>query len=437
MNNDDPDGLKILGVLLFAIPFLVVLSFFLPFVVSVIIVNFLLLYLIVLFLLLYFEHPGESEPRKAKEPYSLAVLVTSYNSKNTITRCIESVLALKYPIPFRIIVADDGSTDCSKEMLRKVKGIELLELPHRGKGAAMNSAIKKITEDAIICIDSDTYPAPDTLMKLVGHLDDQKVGAVNAMLVPDNPKTFIQKVQNLEYVMGFGFWNTVLSSINIMSYVTGPLTVFRRSALLKAGYYFDDKNLAEDMEIGMRLQKFGYKIKVCASVCCETDAPDSVAKLAKQRDRWYRSRVYNLIKHRDLFFNKINSQLGFFGLPYLFMVELLMIVLLIRVGILLLSNVLEWLQVGSLLVFSGQIMPNFSFGLSVATQNYFFVAAFAALAAQYYVGFRLAKYKLKKGDILPLLFQITIYPYFIALIYLRGMIREFKGAKPVWERVST
>jgi len=205
----------------------------------------------------------------------------------------------------------------------------------------------------------------------------------------------------------------------------------------KAGYYFDTKNLAEDMEIGMRMQKNGYKIKVCASVCCETDAPDSVAKLAKQRDRWYRSRVFNLIKHRDLFFNRVNSQLGFFGLPYLFMVEMLMIVMFIRIAILLLSNVLNWFSVGSILFFSGNVFPQVFLDFSLATQTYFFAAAFIAIGIQCFLGFRMANYKLKKSDLLPLLFDLTIYPYFIALIYLRGMIREYAGAKPVWERVST
>jgi biofilm PGA synthesis N-glycosyltransferase PgaC len=435
--NADKKGLKILGFLTFLIPFFVLVSFLLPLYVSVIIVNFVLLYLVVLFLLLFLRYPGEKDPRVAKKAYSLAVLVASFNSKNTIMRCIKSIKAMDYPLPFRIIVADDGSTDGSREMLQKMKGIIVLKLPHRGKGFALNDGLKLIKEEAFVCIDSDTYPPKDTLMKLVGHLDDPKVGAINAMLIPDKKKNFIQRVQFLEYMMGFGFWNTVLSSVNIMAYVTGPLTVFRRSAMEKAGYYFDTKNLAEDMEIGMRLQKSGFKIKVCASVCCETDIPDSLQKLIKQRDRWYRSRVYNLIKHRDLFFNNINPQLGFFGLPYLFMVEILMIVLLIRLGILLIANVFDWLSVSYLLIFVGKVMPPVNMDFAVATQAYFFVAAMAAVAIQYYLGLRFAEYKLKKSDFLPILFEVTIYPYFIALIYLRGMVRELMGAKPVWERVST
>lgn len=435
--NVDPVGLRILGVLLFLVPLFVGASFLFPFFVSVMVVNFLLLYLIVLFILLYLEHPEESRPRRLKKVYSLAVLVPSYNSLNTIEKCVKSIKAMRYPVPFRVIVADDGSTDGSRELLRKMTGIELLELPHRGKGDTMNAGLKIISEEAIVCIDSDTYPSRDTLMKLVAHLDDPKIGAVTARLIPDQRRTFIQRVQFLEYLMGFGFWNNVLSTINIMSYVTGPLTIFRRSALKKAGYYFDPKNLAEDMDVGLRLQKEGFKIKVCASVFCETDVPDSIGKLAKQRDRWYRSRVYNLIKHRGLFFNPLNPDLGFFGLPYLFMVELLMIVLLIRVGILILLRVFEWLQMNAMVLFVGNVFPRLSVEFALETQAYFFIAAIVALSVQYYLGLKLTGYSLKRSDLLPLFFQLIVYPYFIAFIYLRGMLREFVGAKPVWERVST
>lgn len=435
--NPDPFGVKILGALLALIALLVAISFLFPLFVSVIILNYLLLYLVVLFLLLYIQHPEEKKARKAARPYSLAVLIPCYNSKRTVKKCIDSVKAMNYQLPFRVIVADDGSTDGTTKLLRGFSGIELIELPHRGKGAAMNIGLERINEDVIVCIDSDTYPEPNTLLKLSGHLDDPKIGAVTAMLCPDKRDTFIQRVQYLEYLMGFGFWNTVLSTVNIMSYVTGPLTLFKGSALKKVGYFFDTKNLAEDMDVGLRLQEGGYKIKVCASVKCETDAPDSIRKLARQRDRWYRSRVYNLIKHRRLFFSNANPNLGFFGLPYLFMVELLMIVLLLRVCILLLSNMLDWLRLNSLLVFSGNVLPNISFDFSIATQTYFFVASMAGIAIQYCMGLSLAKYRLKKSDILPLIFHVTIYPYFLALIYLIGMVKEFIGAKPVWERAST
>ena len=78
--------------------------------------------------------------------------------------------------------------------------------------------------------------------------------------------------------MGFGLSNTVLTFINAMTVVPGPMTVFRRSVFDKIGYY-DTKNLTEDMEIGLRLQKFNFKICNCFEAYARTDTPDTWKKL--------------------------------------------------------------------------------------------------------------------------------------------------------------
>ncbi len=116
---------------------------------------------------------------------------------------------------------------------------------------------------------------------------------------------------------------------------------------------------------------------------------------------------------------------------------MLMIVLLFRVGVLLLSRLFDWLAVNYLLFFSGNVIAPLSIDFAIATQTYFFAAAMLAIALQYYLGMKMVDYKLKRSDIIPLLFHILIYPYFIAFVYIRGMVREFLGAKPEWERVSS
>lgn len=436
----DERGWKILSFLVLAVPVFLVGSFVLPEFVVIVMVSYLLLYVTVLFILLYFEKPHEGDPSVFPgAKYSLAVLVACYNSKNTIEKCIASIKAMEYPLDFRIIVADDGSDDGSTEILEKMHGVELLKLPHRGKSFALNDGLKLVNEDLFVCIDSDTYPGNDVLIKMAGHFENPKVGAVNGMVVPDKAENFVQKLQYFEYVIGFGFWNAILSSINGMTYVTGPLTIFRRSAFLQVGYYFDTKNLAEDMEIGLRLQKNHFQIKVCSSAVIETDIPNTFSKLAKQRDRWYRSRVFNIIKYRSLIFNSNYSNLGFFAIPYLFMVEILMLVVFLRVLILALNNVLQFFQVNFLLFFQSKIVPQpqWSIDLIIPTYLYFYIAALFFVLIFYYMGLKKAGYKFRFSDILVIAAHILVYPFFVAAVYLRGLWREWRVAKPIWERVST
>ncbi len=434
----DKKGWQILAILVFIVPVSLFASFFLPEFFVTITISYILLYVTVLFILLYLENPNEGDPAQFPSNVpSIAVLIACFNSKNTIEKCIESIKKMNYPQKFRIIVADDGSTDGSTQILEKMNGIELLKFAHRGKGYALNGGLQKINEDLIVCIDSDTYPEENALMKMVGHFEEAKIGAVNGRIVPDKKENFIQRLQYFEYIVGFGLWNTVLSSINGMTYVTGPFTIFRRNALVEAGYYFDTKNLAEDMEIGLRLQKFNYKIKVCSSVAIETDIPNTIKKLAKQRDRWYRSRVFNIIKYRELAFNRKNSSLGFFAIPYLFMVEMLMVVVFLRVSILVLNNIMNFFQVNLLLIFQSKIQPPWTMDLVMATHQYFFIFALAAVAVFYLIGLKKANYKFDKADLPAIIAHILLYPFFTAAVYLRGLWREFKVAKPTWERVST
>lgn len=434
----DPTGWKILGVLFAAVIVFAALSLFLPMYISTMIVNFLLLYLTVLFLLMYLEKAPELKPKRFEKAPSLTVLVPCFNSRNTIEACITAIKQMTYPKKFRILVVDDGSTDGSKQLLRKIKGIELIEFEkNKGKGFALNRGLEEIETELVVCIDSDTYPEKEALNKAVGFFADEKVGAVNGLLIPDKRETFIQRLQYLEYLVSFGLWNSIVSLGNGMTYVTGPFTVFRRSALKKAGYFFDTKNLAEDMEIGLRLQKFGYRLVVCPLIVNETDVPSSFGKLAKQRDRWYRSRVYNLIKYRELFFRKQHGSLGLFFLPYLFLVELVTLMLFLRIIVLTLNNVLNWLQLGNLIFFSARMLPDLSPDLVLPTELYFFAVSFSLMVVFYVLALHTTHYKFNPRDLPVMAVHLLLYPLLIAAFYLGGIWHEWKGARPIWERVST
>lgn len=434
----DARGWKVLVWIVAAIPLLLFVSFLMPLYVTFLFINFLLLYLMVLFLLLFLKQPSEIQPKPLRKPLTLAVLVACYNSKATIEKCVQTIRSLQYSLPFRIIVVDDGSTDGSKEILRGLRGIEVIEFEkNKGKGFALNRGLEEIrNEDLIVCVDSDTYLEPAALEKAVGFFEDQNVGAVNGMLIPDKRSSFLQKLQYFEYMISFGLWGTVLSSINGMSYVTGPFTVFRKSALQKAGYFFDTHNLAEDMEIGLRLQQFHYTIKVCPAIVNETDVPDSLSKLIKQRDRWYRSRVFNLIKYRNLFFRSEYGSLGLFALPYLFFVELIMLVMLLRIILLGANQLVQSLQLGNLLFFSAKMWPQWSWSFIVPTQAYFLAASLLVVGVFYWKALELARYRFDWRDSPVILVHLLLYPLFISSVYLRGVWREWRGAKAVWERSS-
>ena len=55
----------------------------------------------------------------------------------------------------------------------------------------------------------------------------------------------------------------------------GPTALYRKGTLLALGG-FDEKNLTEDMEIALRMQKLGYKIRACHETSVLTEVPGTL-----------------------------------------------------------------------------------------------------------------------------------------------------------------
>ncbi|MCR4792399.1 MAG: glycosyltransferase [Lachnospiraceae bacterium] len=107
----------------------------------------------------------------------ISVIVPCYNAKNTITKCIDSLLASE-GVSLEIIIADDGSTDGSSGICEALsaahQNVTHLLLPHRGVSAARNAALRIASGDYIGFADSDDYAEPDMFAELLKPLTEGK-----------------------------------------------------------------------------------------------------------------------------------------------------------------------------------------------------------------------------------------------------------------------
>ncbi len=289
--------------------------------------NVFLVVLTLSLLMAYFDRTDPSKAEPAAYP-PLSVLIPSYNSKATIVRTIKSIQASDYPGKMEIIAVDDGSTDGSREMLLKLKGIRPLLLDRNGgKAHALNTAMKVAKGDVVACVDSDSYPEPYALRKAVAALyRDARNGAVTCFIRVEKPDSLLKKIQDIEYLTGFGFSQMATSAIEAIFVTPGPTTIFRRAALDELGG-FDEDNITEDLEMAWRLRKHGYRIDYTPEALVYTDVPNTLGALFKQRMRWYRGKFFNLRKHHDMLFNPKYGLFGMFVLPFSFSAELSGIVL--------------------------------------------------------------------------------------------------------------
>ena len=106
---------------------------------------------------------------------NLSAIIPAYNEEKIIKQTIEGLKKelAKLDLNCEIIVVDDGSTDKTKEILEKIKGIKLINHPeNRGYGAALKTGIKQSQSELILIIDADgTYPS-ESIPELIKHISD-------------------------------------------------------------------------------------------------------------------------------------------------------------------------------------------------------------------------------------------------------------------------
>lgn len=189
---------------------------------------------------------------------TVSVIIPTYNRALYITSALDSVFAQNYN-NFEVIVVDDGSTDNTREVLRKYfKKIVYIYQENSGVSSARNRGIRRSQGEWLAFLDSDDEWHPDKLSTQIKRiLKDDKlcVHTTNASLLAagEHPKNNMKltgflsnKVKTdyidrpLKYQIKFG-----LSRIQC--------SLIRRNELLKAGLFDPKLTMFEDQDLMCRL----------------------------------------------------------------------------------------------------------------------------------------------------------------------------------------
>jgi len=99
-------------------------------------------------------------------------LVPVYNERDTVKKVVDKLSAL--PLDKEIIVVDDGSTDGTSEVLSSLNGIRLIRHDkNRGKGAAIITGLKEISEGIVVIQDADLELDPSETPALARAIKDR------------------------------------------------------------------------------------------------------------------------------------------------------------------------------------------------------------------------------------------------------------------------
>lgn len=104
------------------------------------------------------------------EPAGVSVVMPVYNERPTVEEVVERVRAA--PVDVELVVVDDGSTDGSPEVLRRLAEegrIDRLVLKERneGKGSALSAGFRETSGDVLVVQDADLEYDPSEYPRLL------------------------------------------------------------------------------------------------------------------------------------------------------------------------------------------------------------------------------------------------------------------------------
>jgi poly-beta-1,6 N-acetyl-D-glucosamine synthase len=270
---------------------------------------FLLILILRYFFLIWFSYLEHLEQREETTddyvPY-VSIIVPAYNEEKVIESSLMSLKRLDYP-GYEIIVVDDGSTDRTYDLAKQMEGkfrnhrIRVYTKGNEGKGEALNFGIRLSSGQIVLCVDSDSRLSRKSLRYGVRHFTNPKVGAVAGNVKVTNRQNAITRLQALEYIEGLNMVRKAQAFFRSVNIIPGPIGFFRRETIEQVGYY-DTDTFAEDADLTLKILVTGWQIRYEPYAIADTEAPENLGSLLKQRYRWTRGILQSISKRkRDLF----------------------------------------------------------------------------------------------------------------------------------------
>jgi glycosyltransferase involved in cell wall biosynthesis len=207
-------------------------------------------------------------PKSGKRLPDLSVIIPTYNRRDTLGSCLAALSGQSLsPDRFEVVVVDDGSTDGTRELCSD------LELPfqlqyHRqanaGTGAARRVGVEHSRARYVVLFNDDTIADPKLLAEhlqvhrehphekwaVLGDFRYPSAAAQRALTYFLNTNPFIFPQVSMEAGKLYGYAHFVTCNLSL-----------RRDAVLEAGSFDPEFRVAEDTELGVRLERSGYAVR--------------------------------------------------------------------------------------------------------------------------------------------------------------------------------
>jgi glycosyltransferase involved in cell wall biosynthesis len=199
---------------------------------------------------------------------TLSIIIPAYNEKEFIEKTIEKVLkADTLGLKKEIIVIDDGSTDGTKKILKKIEKIyknKYLKIIYKnkndGKGAALKVGFLQSKGDIVLIQDADLEYNPDDYPRLLlPFLTNDADVVYGSRFISDKPHRVLYFWHYLGNLF-LTFFSNALTNLNFTDIETG-YKAFKGNLIRKIALTLESKRFGFEPEITAKIAKIkGLKI---------------------------------------------------------------------------------------------------------------------------------------------------------------------------------
>ena len=230
---------------------------------------------------------------KSEFPLKLSIIVPIYNVEKFLERCVESLVHQDLDKDeYEIILVNDGSTDSSYEIAKKLynhyDNVVLISQENRGLSVARNTGLEAVRGKYIMFVDSDDFISNNIIGRLVSIADTNNLDLCfyrTIVEIGNGERRMSEKQIFSDYTIYDGEY-LILNGMKVSSVWQN---IYSTQFLLESGIKFYEGIFHQDVEFNYRLYPFakrvfftdilGYHYCVYGESTLRTKDPEKVYKI--------------------------------------------------------------------------------------------------------------------------------------------------------------
>lgn len=258
---------------------------------------------------MHFTKEDISRPPNGKQWPKYMVILPMFREGDILPHLIDGMKKLDYPqdrLEIRLLIEEDDDETMSVAKSMNLRApFKIVPIPKsypRTKPKACNVGIEDGDADYLVIYDAEDRVSPDQLKKAAHAFAKapDNVACIQAKLGYYNSTyNLLTKCFTAEYATWFGLCLPGLDCLAAPIPLGGTSNHFKLDILRKLGGW-DEYNVTEDCDLGLRLFRQGYRTRILESDTLEQACP-SLPYWIKQRSRWVKGYIQTYCIHtRDI-----------------------------------------------------------------------------------------------------------------------------------------